>query len=83
MRVLIKENKTVPLVAIRAIFEGGVRYEDEKNNGISNFMTDMLIKGTRSRTAQQIAEEIESIGGSINTFSGNNSFGVSDKCVKA
>lgn len=82
MRILIKENKTLPLVAIRAIFEGGVRYEDEKNNGISNFMSDMLIKGTKSRTAQQIAEEIESMGGSINTFSGNNSFGISLSVLK-
>ncbi len=82
MRILIKENRTAPLIAIRAIFEGGVRYENENNNGISNFMSDMLIKGTKSRTAQQIAEEIESIGGSISAFSGNNSFGITISVLK-
>jgi len=82
MSLLIKENTAVPLVAMRAMFLGGVRLEDENNNGVSNFMSGTLIKGTKSRSAQQIAEEMESIGGAIDTFSGNNSFGVSVSMLK-
>lgn len=74
--LLVRENHTVPVVALRAMFTGGVRFENENSNGLSFFMTDMLIKGTKSRTAQQIAEEMESIGGGMDTYSGNNSFGV-------
>jgi zinc protease len=36
----------------------------------------MLIKGTKTRSAEEIASEIESVGGSINGYGGNNSFGV-------
>ena len=37
----------------------------------------MLLKGTRKRSAEQIAREIESVGGSIDSFGGNNTFGLS------
>ena len=65
----------MPIVSIQAMFLGGVFFETESNNGICNFMTNMLIKGTKQRTALQITEQIESIGGAIGVFSGNNSFG--------
>lgn len=50
--------------------------ESAANSGITGLMTKMLLKGTASRTAEQIASEIESVGGSIDTYAGNNSFGV-------
>jgi zinc protease len=80
--LLVKENHTVPIISMRAMFLGGVRFENEKDNGVSNFMSGMLIKGTKTRTAQQIAEEMESIGGAISPISGNNSFGVSVSVLK-
>ncbi len=80
--VLVKENHSVPIVSMHALFLGGVRFEDESDNGVSKFMSDMLTKGTKTRTAQQIAEEMESIGGAIGTISGNNSFGVSVSVLK-
>ncbi len=80
--LLVKENRAVPIVSIRALFLGGVRFEAEGKSGISSFTSDMLIKGTESRTAQQISEEMESVGGSIGTFSGNNSFGASVSVLK-
>lgn len=74
--VLIKKNDSVPLFAARAAFLGGVRYEDQATNGISNFLSRMLTRGTESRSALQIAQEIESIAGEVEGFSGRNSFGV-------
>lgn len=76
IQVLIKENKSIPLFAARAAFLGGVRYEDESTNGVSNFVSRMLTRGTETRTAQDIAEQIESIAGDVSGFSGRNSFGV-------
>ena len=76
IQVLIKENPGVPLFAARAAFLGGVRYEDEKTQGMSNFISRMFTRGTESRSAAQIAEEIESIAGEVQGFSGRNSFGV-------
>ncbi|HGJ63933.1 TPA: insulinase family protein, partial [bacterium] len=80
--LLVKENHSIPIVSMHALFLGGVRFEDESNNGVCKFMTDMLTKGTKTRTSQQIAEEIESIGGAIGTISGNNSFSVSVSVLK-
>ena len=40
-------------------------------------MSKLLLKGTKTRSAEQIAREIESVGGSLDSFGGNNSFGVS------
>ncbi|MBD3182073.1 hypothetical protein GF312_07265 [Candidatus Poribacteria bacterium] len=82
IKLLVKENDVVPLVTMYAMFLGGVRFEDEDKTGVSNFMSDMLLKGTESRTAQQLNEEIESMGGLIDNFSGNNSFGVSVSVLK-
>jgi predicted Zn-dependent peptidase len=48
----------------------GSRYENLVNNGISHFIEHMSFKGTERRSAKQIAEEIEELGGQINAFTG-------------
>lgn len=76
IRVLFKRNPGVPLFAARAAFLGGLRYEDAKTQGTSNFVSRMLTRGTTTRSAAGIAEEIESLAGEVQGFSGRNSFGV-------
>ncbi len=76
IRILIKENHANPTFAIRTIFLGGVRYEDESNNGINNFIAGMLTKGTTKRNAQETADYIESMAGGLDGYSGKNSIGV-------
>jgi predicted Zn-dependent peptidase len=49
-------------------YNTGSRDENISNNGISHFIEHMLFKGTRKRTAKQISDEIESIGGYLNAF---------------
>lgn len=48
----------------------GSRSESLKNNGISHFIEHMLFKGTINRSAREIAETIDAIGGQINAFTG-------------
>ncbi|NLX64933.1 MAG: insulinase family protein [Clostridiaceae bacterium] len=48
----------------------GARYETRGNNGISHFIEHMVFKGTKTRTAKDIACEIDKIGGEINAFTG-------------
>jgi predicted Zn-dependent peptidase len=57
-------------VAMGVWIKSGSRCEAAETNGISHFVEHMLFKGTRSRTAQHIAREMDSIGGNLDAFTG-------------
>ena len=76
LRLLVKEDHRLPFVEIRTVLRGGVLAETPENNGVTLLMAKMLLQGTKTRTAEQIASEMESMGGSIDSYGGNNSFGV-------
>lgn len=76
LRLLVKEDHRLPFVEFRLVALGGVLSEDEGNNGVTHLLARMLLQGTRTRTAEAIANEIESVGGNIETYNGNNSLGV-------
>ncbi len=59
------------------MFKAGLFAETAENNGINALLTSTLLKGTRSRSGEQIAAQLEGAGGGIGTMSGNNSYGVS------
>lgn len=65
LKYLIIPNKKLPLVQVRVIFNGGVRLDPPKNQGLTYLTTQLLLKGTTKRTAQQIAEEFEFLGSTI------------------
>ncbi len=48
----------------------GSRYENLKNNGISHFLEHMVFKGSKKRSSFKIAKFLESVGGSLNAFTG-------------
>ena len=67
MTVLL-EKRELPVVSVAfAVRMGGVN-ESEDEKGISHFIEHMLYKGTPTRNAKQIAEEIEKNGGGLNGF---------------
>lgn len=72
--LLLKRNPNFSTVSINVAFEGGTRYETEENNGITIFMVEMLLRGTKKRTAEEIAEEFEKIGGSIHPTASRDEF---------
>jgi zinc protease len=74
--LLTKEDHRLPFVEFRAVFRGGVLAETEANNGTTQLMGKLLLKGTNRRSAEEIAREIESVGGNIDSYGGNNSLGV-------
>ena len=81
LRLLLKEDHRLPFVEFRAVLRGGVLAESSANNGISQLLAKLLLKGTKTRSAGEIATGIESLGGSIDTYGGNNSFGVNVECL--
>jgi zinc protease len=76
IRLIVKENRSIPIVSIQASFLGGVRFEKEAQNGINQFIAVMVTKGTQNYSSLEIAKKVERMAGSINGFSGYNSFGL-------
>src|SRR2546423_2556053 len=63
LRLLVREDPRLPLVAVGAVFRGGLLAENPQDNGITRLMAKVLLKGTKTRTAEQIANDIEAVGG--------------------
>ena len=82
LRLLVREDPRLPLVGMGAVFRGGLLAETPQTNGITRLMAKVLLKGTKTRTAEQIADEIEAVGGSVSSDAGNNSFSVSVDVMK-
>ena len=57
-------------VAINLIVKVGSRYETLKQSGIAHFLEHMAFKGTAKRSARNIAEEFDAIGGNFNAYTG-------------
>jgi zinc protease len=72
--LLVKEDHNVPLVNFRAYFRGGSFLEDRDDNGAFNLMARMLRRGTRARSAQEISEEVDGMGGQLYSGSGEDYF---------
>jgi len=77
LRLLVREDARLPLVSMVAAFRGGLLAETPATNGITRLMSKVLLKGTRTRTAEQIADTIEAVGGHLGSDAGNNSFSIS------
>ncbi len=75
LTLLLREDHNSQTVSIRLFILGGARAENSSDTGITNLMSKTMLKGTASRSAEEIASAIESRGGSISSFSGYNSFG--------
>lgn len=79
LTVAVIEKKGVPMVTVQLLVRNGANSEDAKKAGLANLTAGLLTKGTKTKSATQIAEEIEFLGGSIFSFAGwqNSSVGMS------
>jgi zinc protease len=75
-RILLQPDHRLPNLHLRVLMQGGPLFEEQTKRGATALLATMLTKDTRTRTAAQVAEFIESIGGSFYPFSGNNSLGL-------
>jgi predicted Zn-dependent peptidase len=66
LRVVSHAMPHLETVSLGLWVGAGARHETERENGVSHFLEHMAFKGTKRRTAQQIAEEIEEVGGELN-----------------
>ncbi|GBQ78295.1 processing protease M16 family [Acetobacter malorum DSM 14337] len=66
--VVTERMERVETVSFGAYVSTGTRDETAEENGVSHFLEHMAFKGTERRSALQIAEEIENVGGHINAY---------------
>lgn len=68
LRIVTDTVNTVESVAIGIWAGVGTRHEDMAVNGVAHMVEHMMFKGTKTRDAGRISEEIEDVGGSINAY---------------
>ena len=70
LTILTEQMEHVRSVAMGVWVRAGSRHELAEVNGISHFVEHMVFKGTKSRSAQHIAREVDAIGGNLDAFTG-------------
>lgn len=68
VRVVLERMSSLRSVALGVWANVGSRYEIKGEEGYSHFIEHMMFKGTRNRTAAQISNEIDALGGEMNAF---------------
>ena len=68
LSVITEEMQHIRSVSIGIWIKTGSRDEDKQWNGISHFVEHMVFKGTQHRSAEEIARQVDSIGGNIDAF---------------
>lgn len=69
MEVLVVEHHEQPMVSLYFVFKTGSALDPKGKESLSSFTIDQINKGTKTKTALQLAEWIESVGGSVGAFS--------------
>jgi predicted Zn-dependent peptidase len=68
VRVLSESIPYVKSIALGIWIGTGSRYETDYNHGISHFIEHLIFKGTKTRSAKDIAETVDAVGGQLNAF---------------
>ncbi len=79
--VLTRENFTSPSVVVEGHIPGGALQESPEKAGLANFHGAMLTRGTQTHTFDQLFEEIESIGASLDVGSGGHTYSFGSKSL--
>jgi len=68
LRIVSESRKSIQTVAVGVWVDIGARHEPVHLNGITHCLEHMLFKGTKRRSARDIAFEIEAVGGHMNAY---------------
>lgn len=68
VRIVSEKVPGIRSVAIGIWVGAGSRHENDSNSGISHFIEHLMFKGTEKRSASDIAEALDSVGGQLNAF---------------
>ncbi len=79
--VLVRENHASPAVVVRGYLRVGARDERPEQAGLASFAADALMRGTESRTFEQIYETLEAVGATVGTNGGTHTTGFGSKSL--
>lgn len=68
VRIVTRAMPHVETVALGLHVDTGARLETEANNGVAHLLEHMVFKGTATRSARAIAEQVEDVGGTLNAY---------------
>jgi len=80
--LLTSEQRGLPMVTLKLLIDAGSRYDPAGREGLACLTARLLTYGTRSRTALQISEALDFIGGSLNTACDDESAGITLTVMK-
>ena len=81
VNVIVIERHDVPIVSASLSFNAGDVHDPAGEEGLSSFVAELLTKGTKTRTAEQIASTIEGVGGSLSASSGDDFLTISGEAL--
>ena len=70
LRVIVIEDHDMPLISAQLLIKNGAEVDPPDLSGLADMTASLLTKGTKTRTAPQIAQEIEALGGILNSGAG-------------
>ena len=70
MVLVVAERRAVPIVTVSMLIQAGSIFDPPDKPGVANLVAQLLTQGTKTRTAPQISEAIEFIGGSLSVDAG-------------
>ncbi|KAL3526569.1 hypothetical protein ACH5RR_011225 [Cinchona calisaya] len=68
LRIATESNLACPTATVGVWIDAGSRFESDDTNGTAHFLEHMIFKGTERRTARELEEEIENMGGHLNAY---------------
>jgi len=82
LRVVLMEYRRLPLIEMQMIIGGGRSIEPDSMTGLASMTAELLKLGTTTRTATQIAEQVDFIGAMLNVGAGLDQFSISSEFLK-
>jgi zinc protease len=82
MVFLAAERPTVPIVTVSVLIQAGAHLDPPEKGGLASMTADLLTRGTATRTATQLKEAIEFVGGALGADAGQNTTSISLSVLK-
>eukprot|EP01121_Diplochlamys_sp_Union-15-3_P016278 TRINITY_DN5513_c0_g2_i1.p1 TRINITY_DN5513_c0_g2~~TRINITY_DN5513_c0_g2_i1.p1 ORF type:complete len:464 (+),score=82.80 TRINITY_DN5513_c0_g2_i1:34-1425(+) len=82
IRVVSGETTQDEIATVGVWIKSGSVYENDKNNGVSNFLERLAFKGTNKRNQQNLVDEVEKLGASLNAYTSKEQTAYVARCFK-